>query len=74
MKNKVVGFILIIIAFLLIISGVIINVLDKGKVGDNTTKGEDFGFVVENKYQDYTVEQQIALILASDYIKEQAVL
>ncbi len=79
MKNglKRLGFILIIIAGVLIIVGIVlsINASNKGKkISQGTEKEENFDFVVENKYKEHSMDQQIALILVSDYIRDQAVI
>ena len=79
MKNglKKLGFVLIAIAGLLIIVGIVlsINATNKGKkISQDDQKEENFDFVVENKYKEHSIDQQIALILASDYIRDQAVI
>lgn len=79
MKNKfkILGFILIGISFLLITLGIVLGNIDIKDKNETTSRKEEnqeenVGFVVKNIYTDYSLEQQIALILASDYIKDQA--
>ena len=79
MKNglKKLGFILMIIAGLLIIIGIVWSVINSNnntdkKLAEEGEVGGNLDFVVENIYQEYSIDQQIALILASDYIGDQA--
>ena len=77
MRNKfrTLGFILIGIASLLIIMGIVFSTTTNNKKPVNKKEEkieENTIFMVENKYKDYPIEKQIALILASDYIRGQA--